>query len=101
MKDSTIVSLSIPISIIVYLIIFCSMNRHNCVRNKSLNLPLGLSHIFSPFIEFLNGRIGLFFKLLFTIQNPWLFIIIGLIISGGYVFYRRFNTEIIDDEDDS
>jgi hypothetical protein len=101
MKDSTIVSLSIPISIIVYLILFCSMNRHNCVRNKSLNLPLGFSHIFSPFIEFLNGRIGLFFKLLFTIQNPWLFIIIGLILSGGYVLYRRLNSTDLEDDEES
>lgn len=101
MKDSTIVSLSIPVSIVLYLILFCSMNRHNCVRNKSLNLPLGTSHIFSPFIELFKGRVGLFFRLLFTIQNPWLFIIIGLLISSGYVLYRRINSPNVEDEDES
>ena len=53
------------------------------------------------FIELFKGRVGLFFRLLFTIQNPWLFIIIGLLISSCYVLYRRINSPNVEDEDES
>ena len=98
MKDSTIILLSIPISIVLYLMLFCSMNRFNCVRNNSLNLPLGTSHIFGPFVEFFSGRYRLAFNMLFTLQNPWLFIILGILVSFGYIIYRRMTTEDEDEE---
>ena len=98
MKDSTIILLSIPISIVLYLMLFCSMNRFNCVRNNSLNLPLGTSHLFGPFVEFFKGRFGLAFNMLFTFQNPWLFILLGILVSFGYIIYRRMTTEDEDEE---
>lgn len=101
MRDSTIILLSIPVSISLYLILFCSINRFNCMRNNSLNLPLGTSHLFGPFMEFFKGRFRLAFNMLFTFQNPWLFIILGILVSFGYIIYRRItNTETDEDDDD-
>ena len=51
-------------------------------------------------MEFFNGRFGLAFNMLFTFQNPWLFIILGILVSFGYIIYRRMTKTKNDDDDE-
>ena len=98
MFNALIYGLSIFISIFLYVLVYCGMNKHNCYNNKKIDLPIGKEMI-APFQELINGRYTLFFTMMFSINTPWLFIIIGLVGCAIYINFFAKQT-IIKDKDD-
>ena len=92
MNNVFIYSVSVLISIILYVIVYCSINTNNCRGEKGISLPLAKEFVV-PFIELSKGRIGLFFRLLFSLNTPWFFIIMSLIIVRFYLFYMNLEDE--------
>ena len=80
------------ISVLLYLIIYCSLNRYNCIRHKGINLPLGYVNIFKPFIHIIYGRPILGLRMLFSLNTPYLFIMLSLLFTA-IVIYREDNDD--------
>ena len=77
-------------SILLYLAAYCLPNRYNCVRNKGLNLPFGFDNFIGPFKHLFKGRPTVFFSMIFSLNTPYLFIILGMI---GMFIYRNFYSD--------
>lgn len=86
------------ISVLLYLIIYCSINKYNCIRHKGVNLPLGYVNIFKPFIHILYGRSKLGLRMLFSFNTPYLFIMLSLLYTA-IVIYREDNVDEEDNDD--
>ena len=69
------------------------MNYYNCIREHGIFLPI--RGFITPFREFISGNFSLFFKMIFSIDTPYLFIIISSISTAVYVHYYK------DDDDNS
>lgn len=92
MNNVLIYSVSVLTGLILYVIIYCSINTNNCKGEKYIHLPLG-KEFMVPFIELFNGRISLFFRLIFSLNTPWFFIMMSLIIARFYIFYINLEDE--------
>ena len=82
--------ISFIISIILYIFVYCIENKYNCTRFNTLNLPLGFNNIIGPFEELIKGRSNIFWRMIFSLNTPYLFIILGFIITTGYIIYNKY-----------
>ena len=95
MDNNTLYIINIVVSIIVYLIVFCSLNKYNCTRNNGLYLPIRT--FVTPFREFISGNFVLFLQMILSIDTPYLFIIIAVILTAIYIKYIKKNKKQVND----
>ena len=99
MNDSFTYLISIIFFVFIYLAIYCGMNKYNCQKRGSIYLPLGREFV-SPFEELWQGRIKLFFQMIFSLNTPWLFILIGVIVAAIYIHFIKEKDDV-DEENDN
>ena len=98
MNTGIVYFISVIVSILLYLALYCSLNKYNCIRNNGLNLPLGYAHFIGPWVEIIKGRFDLGFRMIFlSLNTPYLFIFLGLIAT--YVYLNFIKTDDVEEED--
>jgi hypothetical protein len=100
MNDSLTYVISVIFFVFIYLAIYCGMNKYNCLKRGGIYLPIG-KELISPFEELWQGRIKLFFQMIFSINTPWLFILIGVIVAAIYIHFIKEKEDDVDEEDDN
>ena len=76
-------------SIAFYFILTCVLDKKHC-RNPEDVFILPTKGFISPFMMLAESRYKIFLQSFISPRNPYLYIIIGIIVGCGVITYRRY-----------